>query len=43
MYLKRVPYGLRNYRFFMPLDIMVKYNVQTTKIWDRIHGKPSEE
>ena len=43
MYLRRVPYGLRNYRYFVPLDIMTKYNVNPKKIWDRIHGKPSED
>lgn len=43
MYLRRVPYGLRNYRFLVPRDVLMKYNVDTSKIWDRIHGKPSEE
>lgn len=40
-YLKRVPYSLRNNRFLLPEDILIKYNLTTKNIWDRVYGKPS--
>lgn len=40
-FLKRVPYGLRYYKFLLPSDILSKYNLQPKAIWDRIRGKPS--
>ena len=41
-YLRRVPYGLRNNKFLVPADILMKYNLQPRSIWDRTRGKPSE-
>lgn len=41
-YLRRVPYGLRNNKFLIPADILMKYNLQPRTIWDRTRGKPSE-
>ena len=37
-YLRRIPYGLRNYRFLVPNDILSKYNLSTKNIWDRTRG-----
>ena len=42
-YLRRVPYSLRNNRFMLPQEILTKYNLTPKNIWDRVHGKPSEE
>ena len=42
-YLRRVPYSLRNNRFLLPQEILTKYNLTPKNIWDRVHGKPSEE
>lgn len=42
-YIRRVPYSLRNNRFLLPEEILGKYNLTTNNIWDRVHGKPSEE
>jgi hypothetical protein len=33
---------LRNNRFLLPTDILIKYNLTQKNIWDRIYGKPSE-
>jgi NADH dehydrogenase [ubiquinone] 1 alpha subcomplex assembly factor 6 len=41
-YLRRVPFGLRNNKFLVPSDILMKYNLQPRSIWDRTRGKPSE-
>lgn len=38
-----MPYSLRNNRFYLPEDVLAKYNLTTRNIWDRVHGKPSEE
>lgn len=40
-YLRRVPYSLRNNRFFMPEEVLAKYNLTVRNIWDRVYGKPS--
>lgn len=42
-YIKRIPYGLRNYRLYMPTEITAKYNLTVRTLWDRIHGIPREE
>lgn len=41
-YLRRIPYSLRNNRFLLPEDVLMKYNLTTKNIWDRVYGKPSE-
>ncbi len=41
--MRRIPYGLRNNRFFIPEDILFSHNLTADKLWDRVHGKPKEE
>lgn len=41
--MRKVPYALRNNRFHLPEEVLIKYNLTIKNIWDRVYGKPSEE
>ena len=40
MFIKWVPYNLRNYKLYLPNDILAKYNLSVKNLWDRVSGKP---
>jgi len=42
-YLKRIPYGLKRYRLYLPDDILRKHNVNVRNLWNRVEGSPKEE
>jgi hypothetical protein len=34
-YLKRIPFGLRKLKLYLPHDVMDKYNVNIRNLWNR--------
>ena len=41
--LRSIPYSLRKYKLFLPIDLQIKHSITMQNLWDRINGKPREE
>lgn len=42
-YLRRIPFGLKKYRLYLPNDICEKHSVSLRNLWERVEGKPKDE
>eukprot|EP01017_Pseudomicrothorax_dubius_P038851 TRINITY_DN5887_c0_g1_i1.p1 TRINITY_DN5887_c0_g1~~TRINITY_DN5887_c0_g1_i1.p1 ORF type:complete len:323 (-),score=56.10 TRINITY_DN5887_c0_g1_i1:24-992(-) len=42
-YIRIIPFNLRKYKLFLPVDVLARHNVSVRNLWNRVEGTPKEE